>query len=210
MNSSTTMKTTITDNKNASPDRSLCLKALEEYGTPSNVVGHCKAVAAVGYVLGKAMNAVQKNADNTANGPGLLDLDLILAAGLLHDIARVEEEHWTAGDEFCKSKGWLRVVDIVRQHMTYDPFNGFSDFDETDVVCLADRLVIDDRYAGLDRRMDYIINKAKKNGHDEYIPHILRKKNDIKKLINEIEEYIGISLDDMMSDIDYERPESGV
>lgn len=208
MNSSTTMKTMITEN-NVSPDRTMCLKALEEYGTPSNVVGHCKAVAAVGYVLGKAMNAVEKSADNTAHGPALLDLDLILAAGLLHDIARVEEEHWIAGAEFCKSKGWIREADIIRQHMTYDPFNSFIDFNETDVVCLADRVVIDDRYAGLDRRMDYVINKAKKNGHDEYVPHILKKKKDVKKLIKEIEDYIGVSLDALVADIDYERPESG-
>ena len=188
------MKTTISDRH---PDRQECLRILDEYHTPPHVIGHCKAVAAVGYTLARALN--QKGRQ--------LDLDLILASGLLHDMARVEDMHWDVAADFCERRGWKQEADIIRVHMSYDPFNDLAHLNETDIICLADRTVLEDRYAGLDRRIDYIINKAIRFGHPEHRPHILRKKGETRKLIDEIEAFLGCSMDALMQNIDYENTE---
>ena len=39
-------------------------------------------------------------------------------------------------------------------------FSDFDKLDETDLVCLGDRLVKEDQYVGLNDRIDYIIHKA--------------------------------------------------
>lgn len=191
------MNTMMNTTTNRHPDRQECYGYLRDYGTPAHVIGHCKAVAAVGYTLGKALNEKGYH----------LDLELILAAGLLHDMARVEDMHWEAAARFCEGKGMRQEADVIRVHMTYDPFHDLEHFDETDVVCLADRTVLEDRYAGLQRRMDYIIDKAIRNGHPEHKPHILRKMKETQSLIESIEAFLGCSMDALMKDIDYEDVE---
>ena len=195
------------------PDREQCMQMLADYGTPAHVIGHCKAVAAVGYILAKALNERCREMDGLqGTGQPLqlhfdLDLDLILAAGLLHDMARVEDMHWEAAARFCEVRGMQQEADIIRVHMTYDPFNDLAHLNETDVICLADRTVLEDRYAGLERRIDYIIEKARRNGHPEHEPHILRKKAETRVLIDAIEAFLGCSMDALMEGLDYEHPE---
>ena len=46
--------------------------------------------------------------------------------------------------------------------------------------------------------MQYIIEKAKAQGHDDAVIAILKKREDMKQLMNQIEEIIGISIDDLM------------
>ena len=183
--------------KKQHPYRTACMAVLREYGTPPHVVGHCKAVAAVGCTLAKALNAAGH----------ALALDLILAAGLLHDMARVEEQHELVAADFCDTRGWGEEAAVIRVHMTYDRYNDLAHLNETDIICLSDRMVIEDRYAGLDRRMDYIVAKAHRNGHGEYEPFIRRKMGEARKLIDQIEAEIGCSIDELMKDLDYEAPE---
>ena len=182
---------------NRHPDRQECYGYLQQYGTPPHVIGHCKAVAAVGYTLARALNE---------KGYGL-DLGLVLSAGLLHDMARTEDMHWEAAAKWCQARGFQQEAAIIQVHMNYDPFNDAEHFNETDVVCLADRTVLEDRYAGIDRRMDYIVDKAIRQGHPEHKPHILRKKNETRSLIASIEAILGCSLDALMENIDYEHVE---
>ena len=99
---STMMMTTISNTgiwAGRHPDRAQCMQMLDSYETPAHVIGHCKAVAAVGYTLAKALNA--RGYD--------LDLDLILAAGLLHDMARVEDMHWEVAAKYCEARGLYDV-----------------------------------------------------------------------------------------------------
>ena len=187
--------TTTHGNDKYSPSAEECLRMLEEYKTPDNVIGHCRAVSAVACAIGRAVNE-KKPADSK------LDLDLIRAAGLLHDIARVEDKHWDVAADYCLEKGMDREAEIIRVHMNYDPFNKPEDFNETDVVCLADRLVIEDRYAGLEARMDYVIAKAIRQGHEEYVPHIERRKKEVGILVEDLEEYLGKTMESICKNAD--------
>ncbi|MEG0829085.1 MAG: HDIG domain-containing protein [Anaerovoracaceae bacterium] len=170
------------------PTRDECLKLLKEYNTPIHVINHCKAVAHVAMVMGNELNR---------NG-FKLNLDLIQGAGLLHDIARVEDEHWKIGSKIAESLGYTQEAHIIGVHMTYSPFSSIESINETDLVCLGDRVIKEDAYVGLDERMEYIIQKAKNKGHKDAIARILEKKKEAEGLIDGIEKTIGMSLDELM------------
>ncbi len=171
------------------PTTEECLKILDEYGTPDRVKGHCRAVADTGCRIGRALNQHGHS----------FNLELINAAGLLHDVARVHERHWEVGADFIGSLGYSQEADIIRVHMTYSPFNSPDRATETDLVCLADRLVKEDRYVGIDERINYIIDKAIRNGHPEAEPRILEKKEELMAFLSDIEKEIGMTVDDLMA-----------
>lgn len=170
------------------PTREDCFKMLESYGTPEHVRRHCIAVADTAYSIG---------AELKKNGYSM-DLELIMAAGLLHDIARTEERHWDVAADYLEEFGFTEEAKIIRVHMTYSPFSQIEDVNETDMVCLGDRLVKENEYVGIDERIQYIIDKAVRNGHEEKIPFILEKKKDTQRLMDQIEDAIGISIDELM------------
>lgn len=174
--------------KQKHPDRQQCQRFLEEYRTPAHVVGHCNAVAETAYKIGSALN------DHGYD----LDLELVMAAGMIHDIARVEDEHWNRGAEFMEKLGYQQEADIIRVHMHYAVFNPVDRINETDLICLADKLVLEDRYAGLEKRMAYIIEKAKKAGRPGAEEAINKKKAETRRFIEEIENIIGITFDQLM------------
>lgn len=170
------------------PTREECEELLEEYGTPAHVRNHCREVARTALLIASALNA--KGYD--------LDLELILAAGLLHDIARVEDRHWDVGADIMEKLGYEEESRIIRVHMRYSPFSPVDEVTETDMVCLGDRLVKEGTYVGLDSRIEYIIDKAKKNGKEDAIPIILEKKEDTKRFLDEISDVIGMTVDELM------------
>lgn len=184
---------------NKHPDRVKCYEILNEYGTPQHVVGHCKSVAAVAYRLGVALNSCRNEQ---------LDLELILAAGLLHDMARVEYDHAGVAADWCREHGYNKEADIIRYHMIHEFPEDVSELTEMDLVCLGDRLSLEDRYVGLDARMDYVIRKGEKNGWKDARKIISKKKAVTRRLLDSIENCIHMTIDDLMQDLDYENIEN--
>lgn len=170
------------------PDRQECLRLLHENKTPEHVIRHCRAVCDTAVKIGTAMNKHGYD----------FDLELVQAAGMLHDIERVEDEHWIKGGDLVERLGYPQEADIIRAHMFYT-FSPIEAFNETDLVCLGDRLVKEDKYVGLDKRIQYVIEKVERRGGDsETRAAILEKKKQTAKLIAHIEEIIGMTLDQLM------------
>ena len=82
--------------------------------------------------------------------------------------------------------------------MFYSPFNQLDKLNECDMVCLADRLVKEDCYVGLDERIKYILNKAPKT--PEVAKNILSRKAETEKLLDDIASVIGESVDSLFTD----------
>ena len=101
-------------------------------------------------------------------------------------------------------EGYQDEAKAIRVHMQYEFTTDAEHLTEADMICLGDRLVLEDKYVGIDQRMDYIIAKAERHGNFEARPAILRKKEETRVLLNQIENRIGMSLDTLMSDIDYD------
>lgn len=169
------------------PDLEQCRRILADYGTPAHVIGHCEAVAHCALVVGRALT--EKGFD--------LDLSLVLAAGLLHDVARVEKDHAKAGAGHLRRLGYPAVADIIEVHMHYPAFHAASDFDETDLVCLGDRLCKFDEYVGLEERMAYIL--AKFEGNNRAQRSILASKKRVAATMEELEGVLGMSVDELMA-----------
>ena len=124
------------------PDRNACGALLAERRVPAAVLEHSHAVACVAGHLGEALNEA---------GMGL-DLHLLEAAALLHDMARTESDHAARGAELLAAAGFPRVAVVVAGHMDPSP-PAVADLDEAAVLFLADKLVIDARVVPLRERM---------------------------------------------------------
>ena len=165
--------------------REECEQLYRIHETPKHVIGHCNAVAHVAVTIGRELN--QHGYD--------FDLLLIEGAGLAHDVARVQEEHWHVGAGILRDLGYENEADIVEVHMhrhTYD----FDTLSEMDLVCIGDRLVIEDQYAGLDKRFEYIIDKAKAHYPDK-IWKIKENREKLRLLLGQIEEAMGQTIDSL-------------
>lgn len=161
----------------------------EEWHTPDKVKAHCKAVSDVGVKLAEELNKHGYK----------LDIDLIRGSGLAHDVARTSEKHAEVGYKILSDMGYYDEADIVRVHMTYPQYNSVEKLNECDIMCIADRVVKEDRYVGLDERMEYIINKIPQ-GNPEVVKKILSKKAETKVLLDDIAKVIGKTLDQLFLD----------
>ena len=180
------------------PNYEECLAILHGYPTPEHVIGHCFAVAATARCLARALN--EKGFD--------LDVDLTFAAGMLHDIARVHEDHQKVGADYIRELGWPDVADIIAVHMTYPKFNEPEETDETDLVCLGDRVCKFDQYVGVDERMEYIIDKHHRDPKVE--ARIYANKHFITDYIAGLEAILGRSVDEILKedpDVPYAKGE---
>lgn len=153
--------------------------------TPKHVIGHCNAVAHVAVEIGKKLNEHGFN----------FDLALIEGAGLAHDVARVEEEHWNVGARILRDLGYEDEAAIVEVHMSRHIYS-FDTLSEMDLVCIGDRLVIENQYAGLDRRFEYIIEKAKVD-YPHRIWKIEENREKLRSLLQQIEAVIGQTIDSL-------------
>ena len=115
---------------------------------------------------------------------------------MLHDIARAKEDHWDVGAEILSSLGYDREAYVIKHHMSHTPTTRLSLLTELDLICLADRTVLEDKFVGLDKRMDYVLDKAK--SFPEAIPIILAKKTITEDIIRKIEAKINMTLEELV------------
>lgn len=162
----------------------VCNQLYAKYGTPDHVIGHCLAVSEVGKRMAQAIN----------QHGGHLDEALIWSAGRIHDVMRTEDNHGEVAAEMLVKEGYPDEAQIVRHHMHYQ-FHAIDQLDETDIMCLADRLVKEDRYVGLDERIDYLIHKPGEN--QERTRRILEAKALTRGLMDQIEAIIGQTIDSL-------------
>ncbi len=160
-----------------------------KWNTPDKVKAHCKAVSDVGVKMAEELNKHGYN----------LDIDLIKGTGLVHDVARIYDKHDLVGCEILTEMGYLDEANIVKVHMKYPKYNDIEHLNECDIICLADRVVKENRYVGLDERMEYIINKVPE-GNPDIIERILLKKVETKEVLDQIAQIIGKTLDELFID----------
>ncbi len=155
---------------------------LIENGTPQHVIDHCEAVTDIALKLAKALNKAGFS----------LDEDLIIASSMLHDIMRTEKDHAEAGADIVR-KFDKKAADIICVHMKHDFSPHVDGITETDIVCLGDRMVKEDRYVGFTERMKDILHKFRDN--KEAIERITARMKTTNTLLSEIEKTTGKTID---------------
>lgn len=153
-----------------------------EYNTPPHVQRHCNEVARVARILAENLNKHGYH----------IDVDEVYGAAMVHDVVRVMARHDLEGAKILEARNHPKESSLVRQHMTYSPFNEVNELEEIDVLCLADRTVREDEYVGIDRRMDYLLQKP--NVDERRRAGIQRVREDTRVLIQQIEQLLGCSL----------------
>lgn len=166
-----------------------CKKIYEEYNTPEHIVKHCMGVSRAGELIAKAINR--------GKGTNYLDVDLVKYSGMLHDFLRLNEPHGENAAKMLREKGYFDIAEVVENHMHYS-FNPIEKLDETDVMCIADRVVKEDKYVGLDARIDYLIHKPGEN--EERTKRLLKNKEITRKYMNEIEKIMNKTFDEVMEE----------
>jgi CTP:molybdopterin cytidylyltransferase MocA len=152
--------------------------------TPA-VAAHCRAVADMAVRIGEALNHAGVS----------LNLGLIRAAALVHDLARGEPDHARCGAKLLRDLDMPQMAAIVATHMdmTLDEEEPIS---EADVVFLADKLVREDRFVGLTERFRRRLDDDRTDPQAR--ESALRKFATARIMAERIETVIGRSLESLL------------
>jgi uncharacterized protein len=96
-------------------DREGCLALLQRYQVPEHIVSHSIRVAQVGVFIAAHLKMVGED----------LDIGLVEAGGLLHDITKMDsvhtkQDHALSAFRLLETLGYHAVADIARQHVRLD------------------------------------------------------------------------------------------
>ena len=163
-----------------------CEKLFRKYATPPHIMRHCFGVAKAAVILTREMN---KHGFS-------FDVELVRGAALMHDLVRLKPDHAGEASKILHELGYDDEAAIVSVHMDYEMVKSMKDMTERDLVCFGDRVVKEDKFVGLAERMDYVVEKAR--GHEEAIKRIRARQKDTQILLQEIEELIGMSIEELM------------
>jgi uncharacterized protein len=135
------------------PTRQTCLSLMEQYGMLPNIKDHSLQVARIALCLGKNLKPQFPE----------LNLDLVEAGALLHDIAKTETirsrgNHALIGESMVRAMGFDPVARIVAQHVRLEEAYFHSErMDEVILVHYADKRVRHDEVVDLKDRFEYLV-----------------------------------------------------
>lgn len=167
-----------------------CLQAMDRYGVTSNIRRHCIMVARVAVLLGEALN--ERNSH--------LDIPLIIAGALLHDIAKGRSlrqggDHVEMGRKIVLDMGYPEVARIVARHVDSGPEIS-ERIDEATVVNYSDKRVQHDRVVSLQERLKYLIARYGKT------PERKARLRELGKNIEQLERAIFSRISFSPGDVD--------
>lgn len=171
-------------NGNGMPNEDECLKILNRFEMPAHIIRHSQAVCSVATYLTGALKL--KNA--------ILDLELVRAAALLHDITKRYSfdrplDHALTGAKLLKKLGFPPVASIVRQHVRISNSRPEGRISEVEIVNYSDKRVVNDTVTTLDERISYI--RSRYGGTPEALERINKYAATTYRLEKEIFEIIG-------------------
>ncbi|MDY0040715.1 MAG: HDIG domain-containing protein [Desulforhabdus sp.] len=146
----------------AIPTRSECLVLMKRARMPLNIQRHSILVTETALFLSKLLNR---------NG-AKLNLSLVEAGGLLHDIAKAQSlfsggRHERLGAKLVHDWGFLRLASIVQDHVSLDLIRLNGPITESLMVNYADKRVKHDQIVTLQERfVDLIDRYAKSPKHE--------------------------------------------
>jgi putative nucleotidyltransferase with HDIG domain len=134
------------------PSPAQCLSLLKQYEVYPNIISHSKQVTKVAMFLAKSLK----------KGGIALNLSLIEAGALLHDIGKTYSlkhpgtDHIKKGSQWLEELGYPQVAEIVRQHV--DLPNPLK-INEKTIVSYADKRVKHDIIVSLEERFSDLLKR---------------------------------------------------
>lgn len=123
------------------PSRSTVFEILKLNKVPTCIIRHLLAVEKIALLI--AQKSVKKGY--------ALNLDLVSAAALLHDVEKGKPNHASKGAEMLTRLGYEQVADIIREHMNISQ-DAIEHIDERAVVFLADKMIEGENIVSIEER----------------------------------------------------------
>jgi len=145
--------------------RTECLELLQRFDMPHHIRRHSLLVTEVALFLGTGLNG---------NG-SRLDLRLIEAAAILHDIGKIDsletgEDHAVLGAKMLDGIVHPSIAGVVREHISLDSSQVTGPITESLIVNYADKRVRHDQVVSVqDRYQDLIARYAKAPSHEQFL-----------------------------------------
>jgi CTP:molybdopterin cytidylyltransferase MocA/HD superfamily phosphohydrolase YqeK len=166
------------------PSEKECLKLLQSAGVERNIVLHSTEVARIAVSISEHLNSQG----------GLINLGHVMAAGLLHDIAKGTFNHAQRGREIVSKLGYEAVADIIETHMDL-PYHLLTTINEAGIVYLSDKMVNGNSIADLEGKFHHALSKY---GKDSAIRENIKRRFEYAC---EIKRNIEIALNSRIEDI---------
>jgi len=164
------------------PNRDECLEIWRRCGLDEGVIKHQEAVAETALRLGRKL---------AAKGEAI-DLKLLEAAALLHDIKKTERNHPQRAGHFLEQLGYSQVAGVVAEHM--DLFGIEEEkVTEKELLYLADKMVKGEEEVGIEARFRSMLHhpdeEIRKRAEYRYCDS-LRILQKVKKKVSERKIYL--------------------
>jgi HD superfamily phosphodiesterase len=161
------------------PSREECLDLMNRYGMLENIVCHSIEVAKVALFI-----SIELNKKGQA-----IDLGLVEAASLLHDLTKTEclktkDDHAQTCSQQLKRMGYERVGEVVAQHIWLGKEGDSSCVSEEEIVNYADKRVMHDRIVPLEERFNDL--KARYGLNQKAMDYLERLEKEIYGIENKI------------------------
>ncbi len=132
-----------------------CEAILNKYAVGERLVRHCREVERLSRFLAEKLNEVCCR----------LDLDLVSAAALLHDVAKGRPGHAKEGSLLLSEMGYPGVADIVACHMDII-LNDDDSISEKEIIYLADKMIWGEQRVPIEVRFNARVDS---HAHDDKI-----------------------------------------
>ncbi|MBS3976694.1 MAG: NTP transferase domain-containing protein [Syntrophomonadaceae bacterium] len=159
-----------------------CEALFSLYHVPEPVIRHGRMVAKVAYELGESLNK---------SASCLLDLDLVMAGGLLHDIAKGRPNHAQAGAAILEQEGFPGVAKVISRHMNLGSPDKYPVIDETALVYLADKVVEKEKTVRIEQR--YSDAFRRNTGNPEAVKGVGERMKQAHLIKERIENSLGLN-----------------
>jgi len=165
------------------PTKEQCYELFRKYKTPDNVIKHSEAVNKVAVFLASRLKEAGID----------INVGIVNAASLLHDIARLEKPHSKVGAEILRKEGFPEVAKCVETH-GYSSISILESWEQK-VVHYADKratnktVSLKERAAGWMKKYPDDIESIKEHGlkteelEKQIFNKLSIKPNDLKEMV---------------------------
>ena len=164
--------------KRTAPTEKECLALMYENDVDEHIIAHCQAVEKMVQIILFELSCTKITFDKNA----------LLAAALLHDIARKEKNHADVGALKLKAMGYVAIGTMIATHMDIE-VNVNAPLNENELLFLADKLVSEDEACGFEKRFEKAFLKCA--GNFDAQKNIMKRLNATKMIIKKIENLTG-------------------
>jgi molybdenum cofactor cytidylyltransferase len=161
------------------PEAIECAAIHEAAATSEAIRRHCLAVSAFATAMAERL---------VAHGVAL-DVDLVRAAGLLHDVAKGHPRHAEAGADLLCRLGYPAVAGVIAAHMDLGVVETPA-LDAAEIVHLADKLVCEEHRVTLDERFSHAFRRFNEN--PEALAGARRRRAGAEAVLHAVEALIDL------------------